>query len=208
MNINKILFDSLQSQNVDFSFNDLDVNNDGQINNQDMNLTTNQEIKNAIKSAINSVDEENSIIQKENAVSKESSNTSARQVSNRTGLPLTDTFTFENDVTNSKGTVYIYIGNQYRIGGSFKSCEEVASNNLSEIQKYANVYHLDVTNEDLVNKLCQQYGFSNSFNVNKILKFVDGKFVEEISQSDALNLDKLNNIAELLIINYNITSKN
>ena len=49
MNINKILFDSLQTKGIDFSFNDLDVNKDGQISAEDADLATNTDIKNTIK---------------------------------------------------------------------------------------------------------------------------------------------------------------
>ena len=203
MEINRILFGQLNNEKVSKSFDDLDINKDGVISEKDISATENIPLKSAIASVLNSVDTDDNIELVENGTnitakagsSAEKSGSSSRQKST-TGLPMTDVNTFEEDVLNSSGTVFVYIGNQYReTNNSFGKCEKNAAANLATIQKKANVYHLDAINNDLVNKLRSQAGISSMYS-NCILKFVDGKLVETISQSDALNIDKLLSKAE------------
>ena len=82
MDISKILFNSLKTDNIKSSFEDLDVNNDGVINNADMDAAKNTDIAKEILTLLNSVDTESEII--ENADPTDGIISYSRTLSNHT----------------------------------------------------------------------------------------------------------------------------
>ena len=98
MEINKINFESFKTNDITKSFEDLDVNGDGKITNADLKATENSAIKSQIKAMLNAVDEEP-------ALEKSSA------AKNKYGVNETNKANFANDITKSKGTVYLVMGN-------------------------------------------------------------------------------------------------
>ena len=101
MEINKITFENMENLGITQSFEDLDVNNDGVINEKDKSVATNSTVKNAINTLLNNVDDEAELVNEPK--------TGAGKTAN--GITNTDASSFDQDVRNSKGTVYVIMGN-------------------------------------------------------------------------------------------------
>ena len=179
MEINKINFESFKTNDITKSFEDLDVNGDGKITNADLKATENSAIKSQIKAMLNAVDEEP-------ALEKSSA------AKNKYGVNETNAANFENDITKSKGTVYLVMGNLPGCGRCV-SLENKIKEKLGEIEAKAQVFNMQWNDNsnfcwDLYKKVAGKNVGSVGFPV--VLKFVDGELKELISQGSA-NYDKV-----------------
>jgi len=176
MEINKVTFDN-SNLGISQSFSDLDVNNDGVINEKDAKAAKSTDIKNIINNLLENVDDEAEIVN----VAKTGSSKSAEKTSaskNSYGLLQTDSSSFEEDVTNSKGTVYVIMGNLSGCGYCTRLANEMASR-IDELNSVATCYNIEWnSNSSLCRSIYQQGGGGSSATFPQIAKFVDGKFVE------------------------------
>ena len=172
MEINKITFESFKTNDVTQSFEDLDVNGDGKITQDDLNATKNSGLKSQIQSLLNAADDEPSL--------------SKAGAKNSYGVNETDTANFANDVENSKGTVYVVMGNLPGCGRCV-NLENQIKERLGELEAKAQVFNMQWNDNndkcwDLYHQISKNTG-SVGFPV--VLKFVDGKLTELISEGSA-----------------------
>ncbi|MCR4881129.1 MAG: hypothetical protein K6A44_04165 [bacterium] len=181
MEINKILFEQLNMGKVEEAFEDLDINGDGAISEADLSQTENVQLKEAITTILNSIDKEDNIEVVETAptLTKAAASSSSARQNSKDGIPMTDANTFKDDVLKSMGTVYVLIDGQFFCGDIIHKVEQNIAAKLPEVQKHANVYHLDVVNSELISDLTKQLGMKHysSLDLPMFLKFVDGKLV-------------------------------
>lgn len=173
MEINKITFESFKTDDITKSFEDLDVNGDGKITNADLSATESSAIKSQIKTLLNAADDE-PVLQKSGA-SK-----------NKYGVNETNAKNFAKDVENSTGTVYVVMGNLPGCGRCV-SLEKKITEKLSEIEEKAQVFNMQWNDNA---EKCRDIYHSVSNNNGGIgfpvvVKFVDGKPVELISEGSA-----------------------
>ena len=101
MEISKLNFDTVKTDEITKSFEDLDVNNDGVISDKDVKATKNSSLANVINNVLDNVDDDAEIVN--------ATKTGANR--NSYGVMETDAANFDKDVKNSKGTVYVIMGN-------------------------------------------------------------------------------------------------
>lgn len=189
MEIDKILFGQLSAGKVDKSFEDLDINSDGKISEEDLSLTQDNEISNALNAVLHSVDQDEDVEILDNfnfediKTSSTNSNNGTKET-NDFGILTTSTKDFTEDVLKSKGTVYVLIGNDDC--GPCMNTESAIQKNKSAIEKVAQIYSLSAKdNTELSLKICKEMGnCKNSVRggipLPQIAKFVDGKFIQMI----------------------------
>jgi len=172
MEINKITFENMENLGISQSFEDLDVNNDGVINEKDKSVATNSTVKNAINTLLNNVDDEAELVNEPK--------TGAGKTAN--GVTDISASEFDETVKNSKGTVYVVMGNLGGCGWCTR-LDKALGQNLAEIEKVANVYNMDWNaNNDLCWEIYRQGAAdASSASFPQVAKFVDGKFVELLS---------------------------
>ena len=172
MEVNKITFELLKTGEISKSFEELDINGDGKITAEDLNEVQDSSVKSQIKTVLNSVDEESSI-EKSGAY--------------KSKVKSTDSSHFKNDVTNSKGTVYLIMGNLPGCGRCTSLDKEIAKN-LSKLQAKAKLYNINWNaNNNLCWNLYKKLAGKDAGGVGfpVVLKFVDGKLKEIISEGSA-----------------------
>ncbi len=173
MEINKISFESFKTNDITKSFEDLDVNGDGKITNADLSATENSTIKSQIKTLLNAADDEPAL--EKSGASK-----------NKYGINQTDVANFANDIENTKGTVYVVMGNIPGCGRCV-SLEKKLQEKLADIEAKAQVFNMQWNDNA---EKCREIYHSVAKNKGGIgfpvvVKFVDGKPVELISEGSA-----------------------
>ena len=170
MEINKITFDEAK---YGAAFETLDVNNDGKITKDDLSLATDNKVKSQLQSVLNDADDD---VVLEKAGAKK----------NKYGVNQTDASNFDNDVTKSKGTVYVVMGNIPGCGRCV-SLEKELQKKLSDVEAKAQVFNMQWNDNsdkcrDIYHSVAKNKG---SIGFPVVVKFVDGKPVELISEGSA-----------------------
>ncbi len=179
MEINKIAFENLRNIGISQSFEELDVNNDGVINDKDKAEAT-EEIKNAISNLLSAADDDSEVMI-DTSVKKTGSSKASKTGAgkNKYGLTEIDSSNVKDEILNSKGTVYVVIGAIGRCGRC-RTYEKNVQSKFDEISKHANVVSLDCDTQSAVRKqIMGDFKISGS-TLPFIIKFVDGKPVEQI----------------------------
>nr|MCR4880882.1 hypothetical protein [bacterium] len=173
MEINKITFESFKTNDITKSFEDLDVNGDGKITNDDLNAAKDSKVKAQIQTMLNAVDDEPSL-------------SKSGATKNKYGVNETNAANFANDVENTKGTVYVVMGNLPGCGRCV-SLENKLKEKLAEVEAKAQVFNMQWN--DNANKCREIYNSvaksNGSIGFPVVVKFVDGKPVELISEGSA-----------------------
>ena len=176
MEINKVNFESFKTNDITKSFEDLDVNGDGKITNADLSATENSSIKSQIQSLLNSVDDDPVIAK-----------AGAGNTTDENGITAVNDANFDDLVTNSTGTVYVVMGNPSRCGRCVSLDNEI-NGRLDELTAKAKVFSLNCDECDA--KFWEVYkavtgNSSGSVGLPVVVKFVDGKPVELVSEGSA-----------------------
>nr|MCR4880424.1 hypothetical protein [bacterium] len=167
MDITKITFDEVK---YGAAFEALDVNNDGKITKDDLNAATDNKVKSQIQNVLNDTDDEP-------VLSKSGANNGITKD--------TDVKTFDADVTQSKGVVYVVMGNLGACGwcNQLESAIDKNKDSLGNCQIY-NLKWADDKNNDLCWSLYKKTDYykkhQGSAAYPTVLKFVDGKLVDVV----------------------------
>ena len=160
MEINKVLFtDSVNLNSIGTSTN-----------------TEKAALQTAQSSYAEEVDESSQLIQKE-------STQASRK--NECGLTQTDQEHFEQDITNSKGTTYLVIGNIPACGNCVK-LENAINERLDEFEEQAQIYSIQWKDKTQNNSVFCKH-ILDELNTNQssfpiVVKFVDGKPTEVVTE--------------------------
>ena len=173
MEINKINFDLFKSDEINKSFEDLDVNGDGRITNADLSAAQNSEIRSQIMSILNGTDDEPVL---EKAGKKKQTYECVNE---------TSTANFDNDVTNTKGTVYVVMGNPPQCGRCV-GLDNAIRSRLTEIESKAKVVSLNSSeNNNKFWEIVGKFSKETSIGLPVVVKYVDGQPVELVSKGSS-----------------------
>ncbi|MBO5948422.1 hypothetical protein J6Q66_06265 [bacterium] len=179
---------------IGYTYYDMDVNNDYIINEKDLALAQDNNLKNAIYSLIEDVDKDSELVfnvDKDYRLTlKEEKKCNTKGltkedifgpdmtalISARDGMASTNEENFENDVLNSKGVTFVVMGNL----GTCSYCNELERalvNFKDELGNVAKIYNMGWdSNREFCRAICKQDGIQGSIGFPKIAKFIDGKF--------------------------------
>ncbi|MCR4880775.1 MAG: hypothetical protein K6A44_02330 [bacterium] len=189
MEVDKILFENLRALGISSSFEELDIDGDGKIDKNDLQKTSDSKISSQIYTLLNSIDDESEIFTESSSVQKtENTDTKADTSLTKTSASNycfnhINEKDFKNTLKNTKGTVYLILGNL----GNCGHCDELEDafkknkSLLSELNSVATCYNMNwYDNESYCWSLIPDAA-GTQFPI--IAKFVDGKFVGTVKQS-------------------------
>ncbi|MCR4881312.1 MAG: thioredoxin family protein [bacterium] len=211
MEVDKILFESLRTLGITDSFEELDIDGDGKISKDDLSLAQDGKISSQIIQMLDLADDDAELLLADSAATKETNagdsataatlNKSGAEslqksgaTKNEWGINQTDATNYANDITKSKGTVYLVLGNLPSCHGCLK-LEEALQKRLDEFEGKAEIFNMQwkSPNSDLCYDIYKQVVSNIGSNIGFpcIIKFVDGKPVERISEGYAGNADAI-----------------
>ena len=202
MHIHDYLNQLYNNSKIGYTYYDMDVNNDYIINEKDLALAQDNNLRNAIYSLIEDVDEDSELVfnvDKDYMLTlKEEKKCNTKGltkedvfgpdmtelISAGDGMNSTNEENFENDVLNSKGVTYVVMGNL----GSCSYCnelEEALVNFKDELNGVAKIYNMGwSSNAELCRDICYNQGYvKEPASFPQIAKFIDGKFDSMVESS-------------------------
>ena len=188
MEIDKIAFEKLRTLGITSSFDDLDINNDDKITKDDLSLTQDGKISSQIMQMLDLADDDAELVFNDASAKKSGA------TKNQYGINNTDAANYEKDIANSKGTVYLVLGNLPSCHGCLK-LEEALQKRLGEFAGKAEIFNMQWKSPnsekcyDIYKQVVSDVGSNIGFPC--VIKLVDGKPVERISEGYAGNADAI-----------------